>query len=57
MSEYMAYKIMQQAKISIEKGQAKYRAYFVKTKLYLDFKEDTDTILRAEGYEECIVTE
>ena len=57
MSTFIASMIMKQADISTEKGQAKYRAYFVKTTLYLKWKEDVDTILETEGYENCIVTE
>lgn len=56
-STFIASMIMKQADISEEKGQAKYRAYFVKTTLYLKWKEDVDTILETEGYENCIVTE
>ena len=41
----------------LEAGQNKYRAYYVKTNLYLKWKADTDTILEAEGYGDCIVTE
>lgn len=56
MSTFIASMIMKQADISEEKGQAKYRAYFVKTTLYLKWKEDVDTILETEGYDNCIVT-
>lgn len=41
----------------LEAGQAKYRDYFVKTKLYLKYKETTDEILITEGYGDCIVTQ
>ena len=57
MSTFNAQQIMKQADISTEKGQAKYRAYFIKTTIYLKWKEDVDTILEVEGYENCIVTE
>ena len=57
MSSFIAQQIIKQAKISTEKGQAKYRAYFIKTTIYLKWKEDVDTILEVEGYENCIVTE
>lgn len=57
MSSFIAQQIIKQAKISTEKGQAKYRAYFIKTSLYLNWKEEVDTILEVDGYEECIVTE
>ena len=57
MSSFIAQQIIKQAKISIEKGQAKYRAYFIKTSLYLGWKDEVDTILEIDGYAECIVTE
>ena len=57
MSAFIAQQIMKAADISQEKGQAKYRAYFVKTPIYVKWKEDVDTILEVEGYEYCIVTE
>ena len=57
MSAFIARAIEKKAKISIEEGQAKYRAYFVKTTLYLDWKEDVDAILEVDGYGDCIVTE
>lgn len=37
-------------------AQAKYRAYFVNTTLYLRYKADVDTILTTDGYGDCIVT-
>lgn len=57
MSTFIARMIMQQADISIENGQAKYRAYFVSTSLYAKWQSDVDAILTTEGYAECIVTE
>ena len=57
MSTFIAQQIIKQADISIEKGQNKYRAYFVKTSIYSKWKEEVDSILEVEGYEECIVTE
>lgn len=36
-------------------GQEKYKAFFVKTKFYAAYREDCDTILYSEGYEECII--
>ena len=55
MSSFIAQQIIKQAKISTEKGQAKYKAYFIKTPIYLDWKEEVDSILEIEGYEDCIV--
>lgn len=57
MVEFIAERIKEQRDISLEKGQAKYRAYFVKTKLYKKYKPDVDSILEIDGYEDCIVTE
>ena len=55
MSTFIAQRIMKDADISIERGQAKYEAYFVNTRLYLKYKEDVDTILMTDGYGACIV--
>ena len=55
MSPFISTMIMEQADISVEKGQAKYRAYFVKTPIYSKWKAEVDTILEVEGYEDCIV--
>lgn len=42
---------------SEEAGKAKYRAYFVSTKIYAKWKEDVETILTTDGYEDCVVAE
>lgn len=55
MVTFIARMIETQAKISIEKGQAKYRAYFVNTTIYANYRADVDTILETDGYENCIV--
>lgn len=55
MSEFIANRIEMQAEVSIEKGIKKYRAYFVNTKIYKSYKDDVDTILRTDGYENVIV--
>ena len=55
MATFIARMIKKQGDISTEKGQAKYRAYFIKTRLYEDYRADVDTILRTDGYEDCIV--
>lgn len=57
MVAFIARMIERQAKISTEKGIAKYKAYFVNTKIYEDYRADVDTILRTDGYEECIVVD
>ena len=55
MATFIARMIMEKADKSIETGQKKYRAYFVNTKLYKNWKEDVDTILVTDGYENVIV--
>ena len=57
MNTFIAKMIMSQAKISLENGQAKYRAYFINTKLYSKWQEAVNATLVAEGYEDCIVNE
>lgn len=57
MSAFFAKMIKKAADKSLEQGQAKYRTYFIKTKIYAKYKDDTDAILIADGYEDCIVTE
>lgn len=46
---------LKEANKSIEAGQKKYRAYFVKTRLYKRWKDNVDTILKTDGYDEVIV--
>ena len=55
MATFISRMIMEKADKSIEAGQKKYRAYFVNTKLYKNWKEDVDTILVTDGYEDVIV--
>lgn len=55
MTTFIARMIVKEADKSIEAGQKKYRAYFVNTKLYKNWKEDVDTILITDGYEDVIV--
>ena len=43
--------------ISVEKGQTKYRAYFVSTKIYARYQDKVNAILQTDGYDACIVTE
>lgn len=56
MDKFIAKMIKTQADISLEKGQDKYRAYFVDTAIYAKWKEAVDAILTADGYANCIVT-
>ena len=44
-------------KISVEAGQAKYRAYFINTSRNASLKEATNQMLIADGFEDCIVEE
>lgn len=55
MTTFIASRIMEEADKSIEAGQKKYGAYFVRTSLYKNWKEDVDTILKTDGYEDVIV--
>ena len=55
MALFIARMIESQAKISIEKGMAKYRAYFMNTNLYANYRAYVDTILETDGYENVIV--
>ena len=57
MSPFISIMIMKAREKSLEEGQAKYRAYFVNTRIYAKYQADVDTILQTEGKEDCIVTE
>ena len=57
MVTFIARMIKRQADVSIEKGIAKYKAYFVKTRLYAEYRDDVDTILRTDGYDEVIISD
>lgn len=57
MVEFIKKQIEKAAKKSIESGQDKYRAYFIKTRIYEEFRLDVEALLISEGYEDCIVTE
>jgi len=56
MTTFIAKQIEKKAKISLVEGQKLYKAYFINTTLYLDYKSDVDTILQTDGYGNCIVT-
>lgn len=56
METFIAMRIEEQANISLELGQEKYRAYFVKTNFYASKKTTVDMILQTDGYSNCIVT-
>ena len=55
MTTFIARQIEQKAEVNIEAGKDKYRAYFVRTKLYVKYKSDVDAILDADGYSAVIV--
>ena len=57
MVTFIATQIIKAADKSEEMGIAKYKAYFVNTKLYARYKDDVDTILRTDGYDTVIVSE
>ena len=60
MGTFIATKIEEAAEISLEKGQAKYRAYFVRKsakRLYGKYQDDVNTILSTDEYADVIVEE
>ena len=57
MSTFIARMIMTQADKNLEAGQDKYRAYFVKVKIYEKWRSDVESILITDRYEDCIVSE
>ena len=60
MGTFIATKIEEAAEISLEKGQAKYRAYFVRKsakRLYEKYQEDVNTILSTDDCADVIVGE
>lgn len=57
MREFIAEMIKEAKKEGIANGQAKYRAYFIKTKLWVKYRDDVDAILTVDGCGDCIVTE
>lgn len=57
MATFIAKMIIKAGKKSEEQGKAKYRAYFVSTDMYSEWKEEVDVILTTDGYEDLIVAE
>ena len=55
MTTFIARRIMEQADKNLEAGQNKHRAYFVKVKIYEKWRNDVESILITDGYEDCIV--
>ena len=56
MREFITEMIKDARKESLAAGQAKYRAYFINTKLWTKYKADVDAILTIDGCADCIVT-
>ena len=57
MATFIANSIIEAKKTSLEAGQAKYRAFFIKLSYYKCYKADVDGILAVEECSDCIVTE
>ena len=56
MTEFIADRIMEAGRRSIEQGRTKFSAYFPKkTARYEERRQAVEQILRNEGYESCIV--
>ena len=56
MAKVIANNIIKAANASLEAGQEKYRAYFVKYTWYARYQADVNALLTAAGYKDCIVT-
>ena len=57
MVAFIAKMIIKARQKGLEQGQAKYRAYFIKTRLYADYQLDVNAILVADDCADCIVAE
>ena len=57
MITFIAQRIEEARDISLEKGIAKYKAYFVNTRIYKKYRADVDALLDQDGYEDCIVAD
>lgn len=56
MENFVARMIKQNADVSLEQGQNKYKAYFINTAIYTKYKAGVDGILVQDGYGNVIVT-
>lgn len=59
-SKFLTTRIEEARGTSLEKGQAKYRAYFVRksaAKLYGRYQDTVNSILELDGFSDCIVSE
>lgn len=54
---FIARMIEQETDKSLEKGRDKYRAYFVNTRLYQNWRDEVNSILEVDGYADVIVEE
>lgn len=57
MITFIAQRIEEARGVSLERGIAKYKAYFVNTKIYKKYRADVDALLEQDGYEDCIVAD
>lgn len=57
MTDFIATSIQKARAKSLEEGQAKYRAYFVRLKIYKKWQPEVDKLLKLKGCADCIVTE
>lgn len=56
MVPFIAGRIILEAQKSLELGQDKYRAYFVRTSLYVKYQAEVNAILIQDGYGDVIVS-
>ncbi len=57
MAPFIANMIIKARAKSFEAGRQKYRAYFIKTKLYAEYQADVDAELISHNCSDVIVTE
>lgn len=57
METFMAARIEEAFDISKENGVTKYKAYFVRTRIYKKWRPLVDAILDQDGYADAIVTD
>jgi hypothetical protein len=55
MVKFIVSRIENAAISSIEDGRNKYSAFFVNTHIYDKFKDGVNTILKEDGYGDCII--
>ena len=57
MEKFIRSRIEEQADISTEDGIAKYKAYFVNTRIWKKYRAKVDALLKEDGYEDVIVAD